>query len=237
MRFALIPTGMLACLALGGCITTGTGGADGLFAGAGAAQPAEPAPPDPAQILAAIDSEHLLLRAGGLKVPLVKPVAIGGVQPASLTLPVPVPSPAKSVPEPAPELAPTPAPGTQEPASAPAPTKTAGFFGRLLNSGSAAPSCPGDLSFYRAQLQLPSEAVVDPGMPVHAYLASHGGAETASAQLKTELASYESSLASEKAARNPFDAKSRATSDRKIAKLEDSILLSEALIEAIDCAK
>lgn len=96
-------------------------------------------------------------------------------------------------------------------------------------------ACVNDLRVYEAYLQVPERPIKPLDRTVNEYIREAGGAPQAIAALQIELGQLNTDLEAELDARNPFDPLSRARADDNIARIEDGILLNEALIEALNC--
>ncbi|NWG47186.1 MAG: hypothetical protein HXY25_11655 [Alphaproteobacteria bacterium] len=96
-------------------------------------------------------------------------------------------------------------------------------------------ACPRDLTHLRPRLQRPDTPAIDPNTEVTVFIRAEGGARTAKEQLAARMQLYRTALAQEKAARDPFDPAARQAADERISGLEDSLLLGDALMKAIDC--
>ena len=110
-----------------------------------------------------------------------------------------------------------------------------GYRVERVDSRNAAAACVNDLSVYEAHLQMPDQPSLDLNKPVGNYIREAGNARAAMEGVNQQLLVLNASLEHEVDGRNPFNAASRARSDDAIATIEDSILLNEALAEAISC--
>ncbi len=103
------------------------------------------------------------------------------------------------------------------------------------NAANARSACVNDLQIYQAYLQAPEEPAKNLTKPVQDYIRDAGGAQQAIEAANVELASLNTQLERELATRDPFNAAARARADDRIARIEDGILLNEALVEALQC--
>lgn len=123
-------------------------------------------------------------------------------------------------------------------AAAPTPTRSYGSLehnSSRFDESTARPGCVNDLQIYEAYLQAPDLPAKNLRKPVQDYIRDAGGAQEAITAANVDLTSLNVQLERELASRNPFDAAARARSDDNIARIEDGILLNEALIEALQC--
>jgi len=98
-------------------------------------------------------------------------------------------------------------------------------------------SCVNDLRVYRAYLQAPEVSRIDLNKSVNDYVRDAGGADAAINAANAQVVQLRQQLSTAVDNRDPFDENSRKDADDTIAALEDSILLNQALAEALECRR
>lgn len=98
-------------------------------------------------------------------------------------------------------------------------------------------SCVNDLRVYRAYLQAPEASRVDLNKSVSDYVRESGGADAAISAANAQVIQLRQQLSTAVDNRDPFDENARKDADDTIAALEDSILLNQALAEALECRR
>lgn len=98
-------------------------------------------------------------------------------------------------------------------------------------------SCVNDLRVYRAYLQAPEASRIDLNKSVNDYVREAGGADAAINAANAQVIQLRQQLSTVEDNRNPFDENARKDADDTIAALEDSILLNQALAEALECRR
>jgi|GEM_PF-1882023 len=98
-------------------------------------------------------------------------------------------------------------------------------------------SCVNDLRVYRAYLQAPEASRIDLNKSVNDYVREAGGADAAINAANAQVIQLRQQLNTAVDNRNPFDENARKDADDTIAALEDSILLNQALAEALECRR
>lgn len=98
-------------------------------------------------------------------------------------------------------------------------------------------SCVSDLRVYRAYLQAPEASRIDLNKSVNDYVREAGGADAAINAANAQVIQLRQQLNTAVDNRDPFDENARKDADDTIAALEDSILLNQALAEALECRR
>lgn len=105
------------------------------------------------------------------------------------------------------------------------------------DTGNAPRSCANDLRGYGAYLQAPEASRMDLNKSVSDYVREAGGADAAINAANAQVIQLRQQLSTAIDNRNPFDENARKDADDTIAMLEDSILLNQALAEALECRR
>lgn len=111
----------------------------------------------------------------------------------------------------------------------------AGYRVSADDAENTSPACVNDLAVFQASLQMPEAVQMDLNKSVSSYIREAGDAQAARARVDQRLAALNVALETEVENRDPFNLRNRARSDDAISTIEDSILLNEALAEAISC--